>query len=427
MDFATLSIEGDRHAISGNENASRYCFSNGTWAGYTNYTLCLNTISTQPPQSDQPEIIEISSTLYYAGYSLSLVALIVAISIFLYFKDLRCLRNTIHTNLMCTFLLVDFMWIFTLTLQLYIHTDTTLCIFLTLLLHYFHISTFFWMFVEGLYLYMLVVATFTGENIKLRVYVVIGWGTPVLIVVIWGLVKSFAPNISDAQVQSPDNLIKHCPWMVPDHYDWIFEAPTFAVLAINLVFLIMIMWVLITKLRSANTVETEQYRKATKALLVLIPLLGITHIVMLTWTNTGASAKIYAYIRSVLISTQGFTVALFYCFLNTEVQNTVRHHVERWKTARSLGGSRRYNYNYSSHSKDWSPRSRTESIRLYSSQPAGYRKRESTVSETTTTTLLGPNMNNGGGSRLSNGSSGPTVSTVKTSVASPLLNAENAV
>ncbi|KAJ8986030.1 hypothetical protein NQ317_013915 [Molorchus minor] len=37
---------------------------------------------------------------------------------------------------------------------------------------------------------------------------------------------------------------------------------------------------------------------------------------------------------------RGFTVALFYCFLNTEVQNTVRHHFETWKTRRSLGPSR---------------------------------------------------------------------------------------
>lgn len=56
---------------------------------------------------------------------------------------------------------------------------------------------------------------------------------------------------------------------------------------------------------------------------------------------------------------QGFLVALFYCFLNSEVQNTVRHHMESWQTERTLGGDRRYNY-----SKDWSPRSRTESIRF---------------------------------------------------------------
>ncbi|PSN46146.1 Diuretic hormone receptor [Blattella germanica] len=101
--------------------------------------------------------------------------------------------------------------------------------------------------------------------------------------------------------------------------------------------------VLITKLRATNNAETQQYRKATKALVVLIPLLGVTYILMILGPSDGFTAEVYEYVRSVLISTQ----------------NTVRHHLERWKTARSLGGSRRYTYS----SKDWSPRSRTESIR----------------------------------------------------------------
>ena len=52
----------------------------------------------------------------------------------------------------------------------------TLCMMLPLVLHYFHVTTFFWMFVEGLYLYMLVVETFNRTNIRTGVYVFIGWG-----------------------------------------------------------------------------------------------------------------------------------------------------------------------------------------------------------------------------------------------------------
>ncbi|XP_047112101.1 diuretic hormone receptor-like [Schistocerca piceifrons] len=383
------------------QNASRWCHANGTWDGYSNYSLCRDL--SQLPAADR---VEVATALYYAGYTLSLVALSVAVCIFLYFKDLRCLRNTIHTNLMFTYMLADFMWIVTTTLQVLVQTDASSCVILMLLLHYFHLTNFFWMFVEGLYLYILVVETFTGKNIQLSAYVIIGWGAPAVFVLLWGIVKSFAPRATEQQVHSTESLLRHCPWMSPDSYDWIYQAPAIVVLALNLVFLVMIMWVLITKLRSANTVETQQYRKATKALLVLIPLLGITYILMIAGPTEGFSAEIYLYLRAVLLSTQGFTVALFYCFLNSEVQNTVRHHLERWKTARTVGGSRRYTRNYS---RDWSPRSRTESIRL-SVQPAvSYRKRESTASETTTTTLLAASAAaaaaaNNGGWRLSNGS-----------------------
>lgn len=64
-------------------------------------------------------------------------------------------------------------------------------------------------------------------------------------------------------------------------------------------------------------------------------------------------------ILSEFLCFQGFSVAFFFCFLNTEVQNTLKHHFETWRTNRSLGPSRFR----SSRSKDWSPRSRTESIR----------------------------------------------------------------
>lgn len=63
--------------------------------------------------------------------------------------------------------------------------------------------------------------------------------------------------------------------------------------------------VLITKLRSANTVETRQYRKAAKALLVLIPLFGITYLVVLAGpSESGLMGHMFAVLRAVLLSTQ---------------------------------------------------------------------------------------------------------------------------
>ncbi|XP_075237568.1 diuretic hormone receptor-like [Lycorma delicatula] len=338
------------------QNATRYCHLNSTWDNYTDYSSCKNL------HHEEPEIepgIEITTMIYFGGYALSLVALILAVWIFLYFKDLRCLRNTIHTNLMCTYILADFMWILNFTIQMSMPTNMVACVVLVVLLHYFHLTNFFWMFVEGLYLYMLVVETFTSKNIKLRAYVLIGWGGPSIIILIWGIVKSLTPVTGD--IQAPSGFaLRNCPWMTPHPYDWIYQGPAALILLVNFVFLTMIMWVLITKLRSANNVETQQYRKATKALLVLIPLLGITYILVIYGPTEGVSANIYAYIRAILLSTQGFTVALFYCFLNTEVQNTFSHHIERWKDARDIGsGGRRYTY-----SKDWSPNTRTESISL---------------------------------------------------------------
>jgi len=66
----------------------------------------------------------------------------------------------------------------------------------------------------------------------------------------------------------------------------------------------LLLQVLITKLRATNNAETQQYRKATKALLVLIPLLGITYILVIIGPAEGVPAAIYDYVTAVLLSTQ---------------------------------------------------------------------------------------------------------------------------
>uniref|UniRef100_A0ACB8EV15 Corticotropin-releasing factor receptor 1 n=1 Tax=Sphaerodactylus townsendi TaxID=933632 RepID=A0ACB8EV15_9SAUR len=60
-------------------------------------------------------------------------------------------------------------------------------------------------------------------------------------------------------------------------------------------------------------------RKAVKATLVLLPLLGITY--MLFFVNPGEdeiSRIVFIYFNSLLESFQGFFVSVFYCFLNSE-------------------------------------------------------------------------------------------------------------
>ncbi|KAI4461794.1 pdf receptor-like protein-related [Holotrichia oblita] len=215
----------------------------------------------------------------------------------------------------------------------------------------------------GLYLYILVVKTLTRENFKLRVYACIGWGkelygVPSVIIVVWAIVKSFMSLDASQDDTSSAILFRHCPWLKAHLVDWIHQVPVIIVLLLNLFFLASIMWVLITKLRSANTVETQQYRKAAKALLVLMPLLGVTYMLMIT-TPPGEAyiMTMFYYGRAVLLSTQ------------SKVRNSFVHvHIM--------------------YSIDLT----CVCIRLYS-QP-GY-KRESCTSDVTTTTMVTVNGGHG--------------------------------
>ncbi|XP_037946618.1 diuretic hormone receptor isoform X2 [Teleopsis dalmanni] len=341
------------------QNATRYCFPNGTWDSYSNYDKCHHAPSMPVP--DFAPSIELPAYIYCCGYFISFTALILALIVFLCFKDLKCLRNTIHANLFLTYILAALLWILTLFLQVMTdHASQAGCITLVMMFHYFNLTNFFWMFVEGLYLYTLVVQTFSSENIRFLMYAFIGWGCPAIVVFLWSIAKVYAPNL---ETEHFNGLDIDCSWMRESKIDWIFQGPASLVLILNLIFLLRIMWVLITKLRSANTHETRQYHKAAKALLVLIPLFGITYLLVLTGPEQGISRNLFEIIRAFLISTQGFFVSLFFCFLNSEVRQTLRHRFDRWRDNRNISrGNSQRNRRYR-FSKDYSHRSRTESLR----------------------------------------------------------------
>ncbi|KAL1467626.1 hypothetical protein MTO96_025997 [Rhipicephalus appendiculatus] len=255
-------------------NATRMCLENGTWADRSDYSGC------KPLVDVEREVDE--TTLYYIGYGVSLIALTIALWIFLHYKDLRCLRNTIHVNLMVTYFLVSIVWMTTATLQsIQSPVYRTGACFLYIVLTYLMGTNFFWMFVEGLYLYILVVKTFSVELVRIHVYAFIGWGLPAIVVTVWAITKAyFSANRSD-----------------PVLFDGL---------------------------------------KAAKALLVLTPLLGVTYLLVI-WTPSHKTAKIvFTYLQITLLSTQGFTVAVLYCFFNGEVRSTIRHHFQRWRTSRAL-------------------------------------------------------------------------------------------
>ena len=96
----------------------------------------------------------------------------------------------------------------------------------------------------------------------------------------------------------------NCSWLTPSRYDLIYQIPVIVILLINLMFLIRIMWVLIVKLRT-NNIERQHYQKAAKALLILIPLLGITYVLVLYGPEDNIDWKwAFENLRAILLSLQ---------------------------------------------------------------------------------------------------------------------------
>jgi len=366
-------------------NASRECLPGSAWAPLTNYSDCRE-LCQDPTNSssfiscdligeeDQPATTEISIHIYFVGYSVSLLALMVALCIFLSFRELRCLRHKIHMGLFLTFLLADLSWIFTALIQSMISpvdyleaVVDTWCVS-QVVLRYFHLTTFFWMFLEGLYLFLQVQLPLSLATVRHMHFLIIGWGCPLTMMAIWVLLRLFKgeevnlmaklARLGFGKLESDLELGKlepdlgnhtrlaarvlRCPFIEESEADvYAYKLPVFILLVINTFFLVWIMVIVLSKLRSRTALDHDRrHYKAAKALVIIIPLLGFTYMLTLTGPRTDSLAyTVFQAGRAALLSTQGFVISLPYCFLNTEVQGVLRSHWERWKLVRNVNYS----------------------------------------------------------------------------------------
>ncbi|XP_067333712.1 glucagon receptor isoform X4 [Channa argus] len=159
--------------------------------------------------------------MYTVGYSLSLVALVLALGILIFFRKLHCMRNNIHMNLFASFILralsiliKDALLDANITSQglsrdqeqgfsqasippveLLVNNETTIsCRIAVAMMQYSIMANSYWLLVEGIYLHNLLVITVFTERKYFNIYLCIGWGTPLIFLVPWLIAKYLYEN-----------------------------------------------------------------------------------------------------------------------------------------------------------------------------------------------------------------------------------------
>ncbi|XP_061179913.1 calcitonin gene-related peptide type 1 receptor-like [Saccostrea echinata] len=310
--------------------AVRTCQVNGQWIHRTDYNPCL--------KKDELE----TTLLIGLGCSVaSLVVLLPAVLVFLKFKSLRKQhRIRLHINLFLSFVfkeVMEILWDMLVTHDKVTSTtvfETTLlkngvgCKLLSFLKIYFKCCTYTWMFCEGFYLHRLMSNAFSPPR-SLRVMYVFGWAVPLVSSTLYGILRGILNNES-------------CWAFAYGNLEWIFDTPNILFLFLNLVFLSNILRILLTQIQTHPN-EPGNFRRAVKATFILIPLFGIhlfVTIYRIPISNEGGLE--YERVSVIISHTQGFFVAMVFCFLNGEVISNIKRSVRHYRS-RSFSASKRLN------------------------------------------------------------------------------------
>ncbi|XP_010626640.1 pituitary adenylate cyclase-activating polypeptide type I receptor isoform X5 [Fukomys damarensis] len=310
-------------------SVSRNCTEEGWSEPFPHYFDACGFYENETEPEDQDYYYLSVKALYTVGYSTSLVTLTTAMVILCRFRKLHCTRNFIHMNLFVSFMLRAIS-VFIKDWILYAEQNNNHCFISTVeckavmvFFHYCVVSNYFWLFIEGLYLFTLLVETFFPERRYFYWYIIIGWGTPTVCVLVWAVLRLYFDDTGCWEMNDSTAL-----W-------WVIKGPVVGSIMVNFVLFIGIIVILVQKLQSPDMGGNESsiYLRLARSTLLLIPLFGI-HYTVFAFSPEHVSKRERLVFELGLGSFQGFVVAILYCFLNGEVQAEIKRKWRSWKVNR---------------------------------------------------------------------------------------------
>ncbi|XP_059568675.1 pituitary adenylate cyclase-activating polypeptide type I receptor isoform X3 [Myotis daubentonii] len=343
--------------LSGMRVVSRNCTKDGWSETFPHYLdACGFDEYNESESGDQNYYYMSVKALYTVGYSTSLVSLTTAMVILCRFRKLHCTRNFIHMNLFASFMLRAIS-VFIKDWILYEEQDSNHCFISTVeckaimvFFHYCVVSNYFWLFIEGLYLFTLLVETFFPERRYFYWYTMVGWGSPTICVSVWAALRLYFDNTGCWDMNDSTPL-----W-------WVIKGPVVGSIMVNFGLFVGIIFILVQKLQSPDMGGNESSiyfcvqkcycrperaqqhsckmselstitLRLARSTLLLIPLFGI-HYTIFAFSPEYVSKRERLVFELGLGSFQGFVVAVLYCFLNGEVQAEIKRKWRSWKVNR---------------------------------------------------------------------------------------------
>uniref|UniRef100_A0A3Q4N9N8 Cadherin, EGF LAG seven-pass G-type receptor 3 n=1 Tax=Neolamprologus brichardi TaxID=32507 RepID=A0A3Q4N9N8_NEOBR len=223
--------------------------------------------------------LETLALVTYSSLCVSMLALLLTVLVLSCLRGLKSNTRSIHSNTAAAMLLSELVFLLGVNQT----EQQFLCTVVAILLHYFFMSTFAWMFVEGLHIYRMQTEQRNINYGAMRFYYAIGWGVPAII-------TGLAVGLDPEGYGNPD----FCWISIYDKLIWSFAGPI------------------------VNSTAT-----ICNAFLLLLVATS-TWLCGLMAVNNSILA--FYYIFDVLCLVQGLSVMLVFTVFNSEVQ-------EAWRVA----------------------------------------------------------------------------------------------
>ncbi|KAJ6655040.1 hypothetical protein lerEdw1_006093 [Lerista edwardsae] len=244
------------------------------------------------------------------GLIVSLICLFLAILTFLFCRTIRGIRTTIHLNL-CLALFVAHV-IFLMGVE---HPENKVgCAVVAGLLHYFFLSVFCWMLLEGVELYLMVVQVFKTHSLRHWHIFLVGYGVPAVVV-----------GISAAVNREGYGNESYCWLSISNGFLWSFLAPVCVIITFNAVVFVVTVWRLTEKFAEIN----PDISKLKKQRVLTVTAIAQLCVLGLTWTcglfQFGYHTIVVSYIFTILNTLQGLFIFLLHCLLKKQVRDEYYH------------------------------------------------------------------------------------------------------
>uniref|UniRef100_A0A8C6A821 Adhesion G protein-coupled receptor E2 n=1 Tax=Marmota marmota marmota TaxID=9994 RepID=A0A8C6A821_MARMA len=259
------------------------------------------------------------------GLGVSLLCLVLATLTFLLCRAIQNTSTSLHLQLSLCLLLAHLLFLTAIDRT----QPKVLCAVTAGALHYLYLASFTWMLLEGLFLFLTarnltVLSSSSRNRLMRRLMFPVGYGVPAAIVAVSAAAR---PHLYGTPARC---------WLRPEQgFMWGFLGPVCAISSVNMVFFLMTLCIVKSKLSSINRdVSTLQNTR-------VLTFKAMAHLFILgcTWClgvlQVGSLAPVMAYLFTIVNSLQGVFIFLVYCLLSQQVQEQYRtclKRIRKWTT-----------------------------------------------------------------------------------------------